>query len=109
MTPLNNPQYDRLEQNADLYTDEYVIFQHSTEDLQSRTGYIEVYDAAGEKPVATMDIQDGDPLDNALFRAGNNIFARELDRSGSIYSFTIYDVSVSPDMRLSAGRAGILR
>lgn len=101
MVAINSGKYNPLEKNADIFTDDYVIYQYDTETLNASSGYIEVYDSTGRRPYGTTEITDSsDILDNALFRVGNSIFAREMKIDESSFSFVIYPLSIDNDLHI---------
>ena len=102
--PINHGSYHPLTRNADLFTDDYVIYQYYTEIMGDEPAYIEVFDSTGEKPYGKTDIESNqDVLDNSLFRVGNSIFARERVAENNSYSLRIYPILINDSLEMSHG------
>ena len=106
MKPINNSRFNPLTTNATIYTDDYAIYQYDEETLgELGKGYIEIYSAKNPKPPKPIQMSgSNDPLQNMIFRVGNNLFLRERTiGNDQEYGFTIYPLTVDDNLGLTVG------
>ena len=105
LTPVNHKGAP-LSRSADLYTDDYVIYQAEDEspDFDGRY-FIRIYDSSGKRIPRETEFTDGSTLSNALFRVGNGIYIRDYiyDYEGkNEYAFVIHSTNIDGNMMISA-------
>ena len=111
ITAINHKSI-KIEKNADLYTDEYAIFQQNSESSEDGENcYITVRDTTGEKTATKTVFEKDSPLDSALFRVGNNIYVKENIynyENRNEYALKIYKVNIDEEMHISTSDEGKL-
>ena len=105
LTPVNHKGAP-ISRSADLYTDDYVIYQFEDEspDFDGRY-FIRIYDSSGKRIPRETEFTDGSTLSNALFRVGNGIYIRDYiyDYEGkNEYAFVIHSTNIDGNMMISA-------
>ncbi len=105
MVSVNNSEFKPLKENATIYTDNYAIYQYTQEELGPQSnGYIEIYNAKNPDAYKRIDMSGSDdPLQNMIFRVGNNLFLRDRNTSDNEYGLTIYPLTVNSDLSLTIG------
>ena len=95
-----------LSRGADLYTDDYVIYQFDDEssDFDGRY-FIRIYDSSGKRIPRETEVTDGSSLSNALFRVGDGIYIRDCIydyEEKKEYAFVIHSTNIDGNMMISA-------
>lgn len=109
LTPVNHKGAP-ISRSADLYTDDYVIYQFEDEspDFDGRY-FIRIYDSSGKRIPRETEFTDGSTLSNALFRVGNGIYIRDYiyDYEGkNEYAFVIHSTNIDGNMMMISADEG---
>lgn len=105
LTPVNHKGAP-ISRSADLYTDDYVIYQSDDESPDyDGHNFIRIYDSSGKRIPRETEYTDGATLSNALFRVENGIYIRDsvYNYEGmSEYAFVIHGTNIDGNMMISA-------